>query len=347
MHRASVEGDRLHAPVGGEEDRSTGSLVDAAGLHADKAVLDEIQPPDAIVVAKLVQLRQHRRRRQTLPVDGHGVAPLEVQGENARAVRRVLRRDGPLVHEFRRLDRGVFQHLALRGRVQEVRVDRERRLAALVLRNRDLVLFGEGDQRLAALEVPLPPGRDHPDVRLQRVVAQLEAHLVVALAGRAVTDRIGADLPRNVDLGLGDQRPGDGGAEEILALIDRVGAEHREDVVAHELFAQILDKDVFGLDAEQQRLFSRRAKFLALPEIGGEGHNLRIILGLKPLQDDRGVEAAGIGQHDFLHGGGGHGRLRSRSVRGGGPPRDNAAGSRALRIDGRGVNPRGSRFDGR
>jgi hypothetical protein len=33
--------------------------------------------------------------------------------------------------------------------VQEIGVDRERRLAALVLRDRDLVLLGKGDERLA------------------------------------------------------------------------------------------------------------------------------------------------------------------------------------------------------
>ena len=70
--------------------------------------------------------------------------------------------------------------------MQQVGVDRERRLAALVLGDRDLVLLGEVEQRLAALEVPLAPRRDHPDVGLQRVVGELEADLVVALAGRAV-----------------------------------------------------------------------------------------------------------------------------------------------------------------
>ena len=76
---------------------------------------------------------------------------------------------------------------------------------------------------------------------LQRVVGQLEAHLVVALAGRAMGDGVGAGLLRDLDLALGDQRPRDRGAEQIGALIERVGAEHREHVVAHERLAQVLD----------------------------------------------------------------------------------------------------------
>ena len=126
-------------------------------------------------------------------------------------------------------------------------------------------------------EVPFAPGRDHRDVGLERVVGELEAHLVVALAGRAVRDRVGADLLGDLDLLLGDQRPRDRGAEQILPLVERVGAEHREDVVAHELLAQILDEDVLRLDAEQQRLLARGLELLALAEIGGEGHHLAAI----------------------------------------------------------------------
>ena len=194
--------------------------------------------------------------------------------------------------------RRVFEHLALRGGVQQIGVHRERRVAALVLRHGDLVLLGEIEQRVAALELPFAPGRDHLDVRLQRVIGHLEAHLIVALARGAVTDGVGADFTGDLDLALGDQRPRDRRAEQIDALIDGVGPEHREDVVAHEFLAQILDIDL--LDAHHLGLLARRLQLLALAEIGGEGHHLAAIGHLQPFQDDRGVEAAGIGEHDFL-----------------------------------------------
>ncbi len=186
--------------------------------------------------------------------------------------------------------------------MEQVGVDREGRLAALVLGDRDLVLLGELDELGAARQVPFAPGGDDGHVRLQRVVGELEADLVVALAGGAVGDGIGADGLGDLDLALGDERAGDGGAEEIEALIHRVGAEHREDVVLHEGLAQVVHEDVLGLDAEQQRLVARRAQFLALAEIGGEGDDLAAIGRLQPLQDDRGVETAGIGEDDFLDG---------------------------------------------
>ena len=185
--------------------------------------------------------------------------------------------------------------------MQKIGVDRERRVAAFVLGDRNLVLLGEFDQPRARGQIPFAPGRDHGHVRLERVIGQLEADLVVALAGCAMRNRVGADFLGDLDLLLGDQRARDRGAEQILPLIDRVGAKHREHVIAHEFLAQILDEDVLRLDAEQHRLLARGLELLALAEIGGEGHHLAAIGGLQPFQDDRGVEAAGIGQHHLFH----------------------------------------------
>ena len=123
-----------------------------------------------------------------------------------------------------------------------------------------------------------------------------------------MADGVRAGLAGDVDLLLGDQGPGDGGAQQVLALIDRVGPEHGEDVVADEFLAHVLDEDVLGLDPGGQGLGPGRLDLLALAEVGGEGDDLRPVLGLQPLQDDRGVEAAGIGEDDFLDvsGHGGH-----------------------------------------
>ena len=185
--------------------------------------------------------------------------------------------------------------------MQQVGVGRERRLAALVLGDRDLVRFGERDQRLARAQVPFAPRRNDGDVGLERVVAELETHLVVALAGRPVGDRVGPDPLGDLDLLLGDQRARDRGAEQVLALVQRVGAEHGKHVVAYEFLAQVLDEDVLRLDAEQQRLGARRLELLALAEVGRERHHLAAVGLLQPFEDDRGVEPARIGEHDLLH----------------------------------------------
>ena len=137
--------------------------------------------------------------------------------------------------------------------------------------------FGEFEQLGAAGQIPFPPRRDHLDVGLERIIGEFETHLVVALAGRAMGDRVGADLLGDLDLLLGDQRPRDGGAQQIDALIQRIGAEHGKDIVADEFLAQILDEDVLRLDAEELSLLARGLDLLALAQIGGEGDDLGAI----------------------------------------------------------------------
>ena len=48
-------------------------------------------------------------------------------------------------------------------------------------------------------------------------------------------------------------------------------------------------------------------EFLALAEIGGEGDDLAAVGGLQPAQDDAGVQAAGVGEHDLADRFFGHG----------------------------------------
>ena len=182
--------------------------------------------------------------------------------------------------------------------MQQVRIDAERRLAALVPGDRDLVRLGKLQQPGAAGQIPLSPWRNHRYVRLQCIVAEFEAHLVVALAGGPVRHRVGAHQFGNLDLPLGDQRTGDRRAEQILALIKGVGAEHREDEVAHERLAEVVDEDL--ADAEQLCLAAGRFQLLALAEIGGECHHLAPVGDLQPAQDHAGVEPARVGEHDLL-----------------------------------------------
>ena len=163
------------------------------------------------------------------------------------------------------------------------------------------MFLGEFDQARAAGQVPFAPGRDDLHIRLQRVIAQFKAHLVIALAGRAMRHRIGAHGFGDFNLALGDQWARDGSAEQIHALIQRIGAEHGEDEIADEFFPQIIHENVFWLDAKQQRLVARRAQFLTLAKIGGEGDDFALIGGLQPFQDDAGIQPARIGEHDLLH----------------------------------------------
>ena len=165
--------------------------------------------------------------------------------------------------------------------------------------DRDAVLVGVGEQLVARQQVPLAPWCDDLDAGHQRIGAQFKAHLVVALACGAVRDRVGLHFFGDLDHALGDQWSGDRGTEQVFAFIQRVGAEHREDEIAHELFAQVFDEDVLFLDTHLDGLGARRGDFLALADVGGEGHHLAVVHILQPLEDDRGVEAARVGEYDL------------------------------------------------
>ena len=126
---------------------------------------------------------------------------------------------------------------------------------------------------------------------------QLEADLVVALAGGAVGDGGRAFLQGDLDHALGDERARDGRPEEVLAFVDRVGAHHREDEVLGEFGLEVVDVDLAR--AGGQRLLLQALELLRLADVGRERDDFGPIILLEPLQNDRGVQAARICQYDF------------------------------------------------
>ena len=158
-----------------------------------------------------------------------------------------------------------------------------------------------GDHLGAAGELVPEPGvaPRGDDLQLGREAGggQLEADLVVAFAGGAVGHGLGLFLRGDLDHALGDERPGDAGAQEILALVDRAGLDHREDEVARELLLQVGDvalgrAGAFGLGFQA-------LEFLLLADVGAEGDDLGVILFLEPGEDDGGIESARISENNL------------------------------------------------
>ena len=81
------------------------------------------------------------------------------------------------------------------------------------------MLLGKLDELAARCKVPFPPRRDHSHIWLECIVSELKSDLIVALACRAVSHRIRADLLRDFDLFLRDQWPRYRRAKQILALV--------------------------------------------------------------------------------------------------------------------------------
>src|SRR5690606_30170073 len=159
-------------------------------------------------------------------------------------------------------------------------------------------LFAVVDAIGSALDIPLTPRRDHLDARIDRVGRELETNLIVALPRRSMRDGVAAFFSRDIHHGLRNGRTRDRGAKEVFALVDGIGAEHREDILPHELFADIGD-DAFKR-AGRAGLFVEAAQLFSLPDIGAEGHDFSAVTLLEPEENDRGVESAAIGEENLF-----------------------------------------------
>ena len=249
-----------------------------------------------------VQGGENIGRRHLVAVDRDDVALGEREFNHLRFVRRFLGRHRDAPHRIFRREIGVFENPALVGNVQQVGIHRVGRTSTLAFFeiNRNAVFIGVGQQFVARQQIPLAPRRNHFHIRHQRIGTEFKAHLVVALAGGTVRDGVGFHLACNVDHVFGDQRPGNRGAEQVFAFVQCVGAEHRKHEVAHEFFLEILNEDVLFFDAHLERLGARRFDLFTLADVGGEGHHFAVVYVLQPFEDDRGVEAAGVGQDNLV-----------------------------------------------
>ena len=96
----------------------------------------------------------------------------------------------------------------------------------------------------------------------------------------------------------GDQRPGEAGAEQVLALVDCASPQGGERVLGQELLFEVLNIDFGG--AGGQRLGLDGSEVVTLADIGGESDDLTAVGLLDPLEDNRGVQTAGVGEDNFL-----------------------------------------------
>ena len=197
-----------------------GRLVELAALDADGAVLDHVDPPDPVRRRRLlVQSRDQARRaraprRRARPAararsrsrrrSARGAAAGE-----ARQHEGLLGRRGPRILEDAGLDRAA----------EEVVVDRVRRLGVRLDRDAARAAYAISSSRV---QMRSRSGAITRHARVARLERELEAKLVVALAGAAVDDGLGAELERDPGDRLGDDGARERGDERVLALVERV-----------------------------------------------------------------------------------------------------------------------------
>ena len=294
--RVARQRQPLERAVRGVQDGRRGRLVDLAALDADEAVLDVVDAADAMRAAERVQALDELDGREALAVERDRDAALEGDRDLDRG-RRVGRRDGPLVGVGRRRDPRVLEDPGLARAAPQVDVDRVR--AGLGDRDLDAALVGVVDLLVAGQAHPDAHRRDDLEPRIERVRRDIEADLVVALAGAAVGDRVGALALGDLDEELRDQRPGERGRERVGALVQRVGLEVRPHEVGHEPLAGI--DDVGARRAGRHRPLLDALAQRAAAEVDGQRDHLGVVLLLEPGDGDGRIESARVGEDDLLH----------------------------------------------
>ena len=233
-----------------------GGLVDLARLDADEAVLDHVGAANAVLAGPLVEGLHERHAIHLVAVEAHRAAVLEADDDLARRIGRGLRRARPLVDVFGRRDPGSSRTPASMLRPQ--RFSSVLYGLAFVAGDGDVALGGPLDLFFAGHAV-LAHGGDDLEVGRERARADVEPHLVVALAGAAVGDGGRALLARDVDEHLGDERAAEGGGEEVLALVDGARHQRGEDEEVDERALAVADDRLDGADLHARFSTVRRS----------------------------------------------------------------------------------------
>ena len=285
--------------MGKVQDGAAGGLVHAPVLHAYQPVLHNVDDADAVGAAQGVQLLNDLGCLHLLSVDGHRGAGLKVDGHIGGHVGRLEGRHAHLQEAglvVIRLVGGVLQVQALVAQVPQVLVLGVVGLPADLQGN--VVGLGVVDFLVPGLDVPLPPGGDDLHLRSEPLDGQFKPDLVVALAGGAMGNGVGPFRQGDFRQLLADDGPGKGGAQQI-GLVLGAHLQSGDDDVVHHLVHQVGHNQLAG--AGGNGLGLQALQLIGLAHIAGNGNDLGIVVVLlQPGDDDRRIQAAGIGQHNFL-----------------------------------------------
>ena len=244
-----------------------------------------------------VEFGQHFGRGQCPAVQGHRVSVGKGDFDGLLIFGRVLQRGGQSKDILGRSGPGIFQNPPLVTDMQQITVGAVR--FGMTGGHGNAVVPGKCHQRRARIQLPVTPGSDDRDAGIDGQIPQFKAHLVVALAGGPVADRIGPFQGGDFHLTPGDQGAGDGGSQKIAAFVNGIGPEHGVDIIAHEFFFEIFHiclyrTGVVGILLHIPQRFG-------LSQVGGESHHFTIIGFDQPFENHRSIQSAGIGQYDLAY----------------------------------------------
>jgi hypothetical protein len=290
----ALEGDRLEVLVGLDQRERARCLVGLAALDADSSVLDHVEAAPAVGADDVVHPHDQLVEGQRVAVDRHGHALFEPDDHLARLAGLdrghapdALGRPGPRVLHLAALD----------GTTPEVVVDRVQLL--LGGQHGDVVGLGVLDAHLAR-HAPVAHGGEDVEVGGEGPRGDLEADLVVALAGATVGHGVGAVVAGGGDQVAHDHRARERRHQRVATLVEGVGLERRGEEVVGELLAAVDDDRLDRPCGEGLRLQALPVTLLA--EVARDGDHLDAVVLDHPAHGHGRVETAAVGQdHSLRH----------------------------------------------
>ena len=281
------------------EDRAAGRLIHAAALHADKAVLHDVEQTDAVGTADLIQCEDDVLCAHLLAVQRNRLALDKVERDIGRLVGCVDRGDAHLEEAGLLILRLVARILEVKSLMREMPHVLILGIVGLAVDlQRNVMRLGVVDLLIAGLDVPLAPRCDDRHAGGKRLDRQLKANLVVALACAAVADGVCAFLKRDLCQPLTDDRARQRRAEHVFLILCAC-LHRRDDDVVDKLVGQILDVD-FGC-AGLQRLLLQSLQLVRLSDVARDRDDLAVIVVLlQPRNDDGCIQPARISENDLL-----------------------------------------------
>ena len=148
-----------------------------------------------------------------------------------------------------------------------------------------------------AVHPPLPDRGHHLQLGRQSLRRNVEADLVVALAGAAVGDALGVLLAGHLHQHGRDQGAADGGGQRVFLLVDGAGLKGGPDEELQELLLAV--DHIGGAGAYLEGALLDRVQVFLLTQVDGERDHV-VALVLQPADGDRGVQAARIGENQLF-----------------------------------------------
>ena len=276
----------------GDQRQCRGRFVELAALDPDCTVLDRVDAADPVCARARVELGDQLGQCELLAVERDRQTRLE-RDHDLAGCRRGERGGGDCERLLGRRDPRVLEHARFDRAAEEVVVDRVGRL--LLRLDRDPARFRISDF-LVARPHAVAQRRDHAHARVARLERELEAELVVPLAGAAVHDRLGPELERDLRDRVGDHGTRERGDERIHALVQRVRLQGSRDLLVGEHVLAVEQDDVVG--PGKVAALRRRPEIRILADVHEHGDDLvEAVVLLQPCDRAARVQPARVGEH--------------------------------------------------